>query len=434
MHIVGQHLKLSGLLFLRYGAVLSALWAGGVLLNQILLRIAVEIGIHSRLLGLVAIAPVVLLQLMIFVAFFVILQGGASPLPGLTRRPVPAGPAATPAQDRPGPAFAMALLAVLVPFYGYYAGWGLLGDTLRSYSQIFYQTQMRRVDFTQPELPLVALEIGQTFWVVLAVLVIWVIRRLAKLRSANRPGGWSAMVVVACEATWALLGLYVLAGWKSGLADWLASLPRPAELLDRIIPAAAAAVSDAAIRPVDWAPQLPPWEMAKSLFWYALLPLIWFNLGAIVYGHDMNSLRDESRRVTTVALDRWQALPKPVTDFIGHFWSGFVKRWHAVLNGVFLAASAGVALTVSVLVLWRLVDWAGNWGWIGIARLIGPQDMLVWQVISVPLNALFNAPGAPAGGLLVSPLQFCILAAGLELAGRAQRDATPVKPAGAEPA
>ena len=171
----------------------------------------------------------------------------------------------------------------------------------------------------------------------------------------------------------------------------------------------------------------------KSLFWYALLPLVWFNLGAIVYGHDMHSLRGETRRVTGAALDRWQALPKPVTDFIGHFWAGVVKRWHAVMNGVLLAASAGIALTASVLVFWRLVDWLGNWAWIGIARLIGPQDMLVWQVVSVPLNALFNAPGAPAGGLLVSPLQFCILAAGLELAGRAQQatlrpvaDAAPV--------
>lgn len=433
LHIIGQHLKLSGQLFLRYGAVLTAIWAGGMLLNQLLLRAAVEVGMFSRLLGLVAIAPVVLLQLVIFVSFFVILRSG---LP--RRRKHGEDPAATPAADgggetEAGLGFGLALLAVMVPFYGYYAGWGLLGDTLRSYAQIFYNAQMARVDFTQPELPPTALEVGQTGWVILAVLVVWAIRRFAKWRNEGRQGGLWAMLIVACEATWALLGLYVISGWKTEIADWLATLPRPAEIWDWIVPAASAAISDAGIRPVDWAPPVQPWEFVKSLFWYALLPLVWFNLGAIVYGHDMHSLRGETRRVTGAALDRWQALPKPVTDFIGHFWAGVVKRWHAVMNGVLLAASAGIALTASVLVFWRLVDWLGNWAWIGIARLIGPQDMLVWQVVSVPLNALFNAPGAPAGGLLVSPLQFCILAAGLELAGRAQQatlrpvaDAAPV--------
>lgn len=438
--MIGQHLRLSAQLFLRYGAVLTAIWAGGALLNQVLLRAAVEIGMVSRLLGLVAIAPVVLLQLVIFVAFFVILRSG---LPQMRRRdratpdaPVtdPAAPATPPTQPGTGLGFGVALLAVLVPFYGYYAGWGLLGDTLRSYAQIFYRTQMARVDFTQPEFPPTALEVGQTGWVVLAVLVVWAIRRFAKWRSNGRQGGLWAMLIVACEATWALLGLYVISGWKTEIANWLATLPRPADLWDWAIPAAAAAISDAGIRPVDWAPVMPPWEFVKSLFWYALLPLVWFNLGAIVYGHDMYALREKTRRSAGAALDRWQALPRPVTDFIGHFWAGVVKRWHAVMNGVLLAASAGVALTASILVFWRLVDWAGNWAWIGLARLIGPQDMQVWQVVSVPLNLLFNAPGAPAGGLLVSPLQFCILAAGLELAGRAQKAAATIAASDAAPA
>lgn len=432
MHIIGQHLKLSTQLFLRYGAILSAIWAGGTLLNQILLRVAVEAGMFSRLLGLVAIAPIVLLQLVIFVTFFVILRQGLPRMRGLRRRKniQPALTPSAPTDDPAGQAgFGLALLAVLVPFYGYYAGWGLLGDTLRSYTQIFHRAQMMRVDFTKPDPAPAALDVGQTGWVIAAVLVVWAIRRFAKWQSEGRQGGLWAMVVVACEATWALLGLYVITGWKSEFTEWLATLPRPGELLDWIIPAASAAISDAGIRPVDWAPVIPPWEFVKSLFWYALLPLIWFNLGAIVYGHDMNSLRGETRRVTGTALDRWEALPGPVKDFVGHFWSGVVKRWHAVMNGLLLAASAGAALTASVLVMWRFVDWLGNWAWIGAARLIGPQDMLVWQVVSVPLNALFNAPGAPPGGLLVSPLQFCILAAGLELAGRAQQAMTGVSPA-----
>lgn len=419
LDIIGQHVRLSLWLFLRYGAVLSAVWAGGELLGQILLRAAVEAGFVNRLLGLLAIAPVILLQLMVCVAMFLILRSGMA---GSRSRQHEATVAAgqSPQAQAEGAGFSVALLAVLVPFYAYYAGWGFLGDTLRSYSQLFYVTQMSRVDFTRPDLPPAALEVSQTGWVILCVLLIWAIRRFAKSMQTRSKAGFWPMLVVACEATWALLGLYVIVGWKDELAGWLATLPRPAELLEQIIPAASAAIRDAGQRPVDWAPEFQLWPMLSALFWYALLPLVWFNLGAIVYGHDLSGVDQKTQRIAGGALRRWQALPKPATDFIGHFWAGVVKRWNAVVNGVLLAASAGFALTASVLVLWRLVDWLGNWAWVGIAQLIGPQDMLWWQVLSVPLNALFNAPGAPAGGLLVSPLQFCILAAGLELASRTQ--------------
>jgi len=424
--VIGRHVGLTAQLFRRYGLLLTAIWAAGALLEEILIRVAVQIGLFSRILGLVAIAPVILLQLVIFVAFFVILRNGL-PLMRLRRRrrDAPEGAAQPPDGAVAPGGFAVALLAVLVPFYGYYAGWGLLGDTLRSYSQIFYAAQMARIDFTNPQASPTALEIGQTGWVVLAVVLIWGVRRLAKHCDRRSDGNGWAMLIVACEATWALLGLYVISGWKDEFAAFLATLPSPATLFDWLVGAARADVSDAARMPVDWPGPPQPWAVVSALFWYALLPLIWFNLGAIVYGHDMNALRGETRRIAGRAIRGWQALPKPLTDFIGHFWDGIVRRWHAVTNGILLAASAGFALTASVLVLWRFVDWLGNWAWIGLAHLIGPQDMLTWQVATVPLGALFNSPGAPPGGLLVSPLQFCILAAGLELAGRAQAKAAP---------
>ena len=422
--IIGRHVTLSASLFLRYGAVLSAVWAGGMLLDQVLLRAAVEVAIHSRLLGLVAIAPVILLQLLVFVALFVILRSG---LPRMRlrhlRKPTPAPTQAQPTSADDEGTFAVTLLAVLIPFYGYYAGWGLLGDTLRKYSQIFYATQTQRADFTKAEPLQTALDIGQTGWVILSILVIWAIRRFAKVMQARSSGGIWPMLVVACEATWALLGLYVIAGWKDGFAAWLATFPSPADLWGWLVPSASAAISDAGAQPVDWPPAAQFWPTLQSLFWYGLLPLVWFNLGAIVYGHDMDSTKGLTKDLAGFALSRWKALPKPVVDFIGHFYSGTVKRWHAVTNGVLLSASAGFALTASVVVLWRLVDWLGNWAWIGFAQMIGPQDMATWQVLSVALNALFGAPGAPAGGLLVTPLQFCILAAGLELANRAQEAA-----------
>src|SRR5690606_25749091 len=198
-----------------------------------------------------------------------------------------------------------------------------------------------------------------TLWLLFPVAVIWCIRRKAKAFLADTGHGIWPLVVVACEATWVILGLYVLSTWKGQFVSWLASLPSPASLLDWILPAAKAAISDASQRPTDWPPAWQPADWLAQLFRYALLPLIWFNLGAIVYGHDLSTMQDSTRRITRGVTQRWAALPKPVTDFIGHFWVGLLKRWHAVANGVLLAASAGVWLTVSILCLWRLADWLG---------------------------------------------------------------------------
>jgi len=433
LHLIGRHIALSAKLMRGYGAALSALWAGGMLLGTLLTWAAVEIGMLSRVAGLIALVPVILLQLLIFVAMFVILRDG---LPNIRlhrylRLAREAAVEHTQQQDTEnentgGRVFAGALLAVLLPFYAYYAGWGFLGDTLRDYSQAFLNAQMERIDFEKPGMGPTALEVGSTIWVIVAVVLTWIIRRGAKALDKKTGAAFWSLIVVACEATWVLLGLYVINGWKEELTAWLAQLPPPGEWLDWFFsPAAAQAqanITQASARPVDWVPdfELKPW--LNRLFWYSVLPLIWFNLGAIVYGHDLNMMNDRTQRFAGRALTRWKMLPKPVTDFIGHFWAGLVKRWHAVVNGVLLAASAGVALSVSVVVLWSFADWTSRWAWVGAAQLIGPQDILSWRVLAPPLDLLFGAPGQPQRGLLANVAQFCILAAGLELAGRAQRD------------
>ena len=420
-NIVLAHIRLSVSLFLRFGAPLSAIWMGSYLLNILLLRGAVEIGLLSRFAGLIALAPIILLQLVAFAAMFLVLRDG---LPLLRKRKRAAAADAGEDKGHDGSFFAGALLAVLIPFYGYYAGWGFLSNTLRDYSKLFLDTQMSRIDFTKPDnFGPVALEVQSSLWVVVAVVVIWALRRGAKALHKKTGSGFWPLVVVACEATWALLGLYLISGWQAQFVEWLAQLPSPRELLGWLIPEASAEVTSAAVRPMDWPPEFELSEWLTTLFWYAALPLIWFNLGAIIYGHDLNMMTSTTQRVAGRALRRWTSLPKPVTDFVGYFWGGMLRRWHAVVNGVLLAASAGIALTVSVIVLWRLVDWLGRWAWIGATQFIGAQELSVWQLASRPISILFGAPGQPQDGLLIVVAQFCILAAGLELAGRARAKA-----------
>ncbi|AEC21197.1 hypothetical protein PT7_2657 [Pusillimonas sp. T7-7] len=417
--ITSSHLLETGQLLRKYGLLLLTILLGARLIETLLMHLAVELGMMHRFIGLIAVIMVILLQLIVFAGIFVVLRDR----PAVFRPRVSRATAASSSQvDNASPAFASALLAVLIPFYGYYAGWGFLGNTLRDYSKSFLTEQWNRIDFQNPDsIGPHALQVDGTLWLLVPVVIIWFIRRRAKALHADTGHRIWPLVVVACEATWVILGLYVLSTWKGQFVSWLASLPSPASVLDWFLPAAQAAISDASLRPVDWP---PPWQLGdwlKQLFRYALLPLIWFNLGAIVYGHDLNMMDDSTRRFASRVTDRWAALPKPLTDFIGHFWVGLVRRWHAVANGVLLAASAGVWLTVSILCLWRLADWLGRWSWVGAAQWIGPQDSHVWGLAAVPLNLLFGVPGQPQDGVVVMVVQFCVLAAGLSLAMRARK-------------
>lgn len=100
-------------------------------------------------------------------------------------------------------------------------------------------------------------------------------------------------------------------------------------------PAARAAIREAELRPVIGRRNFSCSRAHVAVLVCAVLPLVWFNLGAIVYDHDLSGVGGQTRRVAGHAIDRWKALPKPVTDFMGHFWMGSVKRWNAVMNGVF---------------------------------------------------------------------------------------------------
>ena len=264
-HIVGAHIRLSANLLLRFGAPLGAIWMGSCLLNVLLLRGAVEVGLLSRFAGLIAIVPVMLLQLIVFAAMFIVLRDG---LPSLRRRkPADEAHLKEVKEAHDSSFFTGALLAVLIPFYGYHAGWGLLSNTLRDYSILFLDTQMSRIDFLNPDKSgPTALEVESSLWIGVAVLVIWGLRRAAKEQHRKTGNRLLPLFVVACETTWVLLGLYLISGWQDRLAEWLAQFPPPQELFRSLIPAASAEVMNPVVRPVDWPAEFGPrpWLTSSS--------------------------------------------------------------------------------------------------------------------------------------------------------------------------
>src|SRR5690606_25656946 len=68
-----SHLVQTGQLLCKYGLLLATILLGARLLETLLMRLAVELGILHRFAGLVAVIMVILLQLIVFVAMFVVL-------------------------------------------------------------------------------------------------------------------------------------------------------------------------------------------------------------------------------------------------------------------------------------------------------------------------------------------------------------------------
>jgi len=157
----------------------------------------------------------------------------------------------------------------------------------------------------------------------------------------------------------------------------------------------------------------------NNLFWYMMLPVIWLVMTALVYGYDVRDDKELMRIHSRVERfgERYKAVPAFLRDFVEHFISGYRSRYLPIANGVRITLNSGVILIVTLIVGYRFIDWAAAWLWLGSARLIGPHDLDLWQILSKGVSLLFGSPFQDSStGILIEPLRICFLAAILETA------------------
>jgi hypothetical protein len=433
-------LVLTGKLWWRFWPQLTLLVLIGILLNDQLLLLSVHIGFVDSSLGFAALTLVVLTKLIVTVLGFLLMRpalpavaaaralstGAAVPITGpedAAAGGAPAPSAATPAaptrrQRLAG--FATTLTIALVPFFAYYAAWGLLNDTIREYSIL-------GLDLAPLGESGNLLDAIGARWLIVSVVATWILRRLFKaLRDRTDAPVWKLLIVL-CETNWVFIGLFVLSQWKDEAIAWVAS-GTAWEWLSRIWQAVLTPVSTAfaAAEPVEWAAP-DATTVATGLFFYALLPLIWLVLAALIYGHDLGSDPGwmRHRRLERIG-SRYAALPKFIRDFIGHFVNGYRSRYLPVANSIRLALHADLALLLILVVGWRAIGWAADWLWMGATHLIGPHPINLAQLFVDGLSLLLGDLSGTTPGILVEPLRMCLVAAVLEIAfARSQAPAEP---------
>ena len=425
-------LALTGKLWWRFWPQLMLLVLVGIVINDQLLWVSVQAGYANRLLGLSVLTLVVLTKLIVTVTMLLVMRPA---LPALAAAHAAAlGHEATGGNGRPArfprlSSLAAALTITLLPFFAYYAAWGLLANTVREYSMLY----LHLAAFGGSGNPL---DVATSSVVIVSVVATWLLRRLFKAMHKRTGAPVWRILVIVCETNWAFIGLYVLSQWKDEAWAWAESTPvwdALRRLWEAIVPSARAAY--AAMVPVEQAPPSAS-DILTGLFYYAILPVVWLMMAAVVYGHDIAADPGwmRYRRLERIG-SRYGALPRVLRDFIDHFVSGYRSRYLPIANSVRLTLGSGLLLILMLIVAWRAIGWVAVWARYGISHLIGPHDADLWVVINQVPALLFGSVAGTQPGLLPETLRFCLIAAVLETAFALSqsREAPPGREAEAAP-
>ncbi|TIM13866.1 MAG: hypothetical protein E5Y67_15425 [Mesorhizobium sp.] len=369
----------------------------GMIARGLLLQGAVTIGLQFPLGGMVMLSLVVLAKLTVLVMMFVVLRPHMPAVAAL-RQKAKKGVDETKRE----PVLAITAAAIL-PFFAYYAAWGFLGDTVREYSRM----ALAQADFGKS---VDIFAILQSSGVALSIVICWLVRFAAKRLNARASHPYWRLLIVATDATWVFIGLYALGVWKDQFIRWLGAGAALQQLsLDLLAPVSQAAAAGQFV-PVEFRP-LPFGEQLQNLFFFALLPIVWLVMAAIINGYELSAPAAPGPAPSRAT--SWQ---KWLKDFASHFVGGYRSRYSPVWTCVKLTLSAGLATLVTFVIAYQAISWAGAWTWYGLTRLIGAHDLGTWQIFADAISLFIGSPSELDGGILLDPVRVALLAAVLETA------------------
>jgi hypothetical protein len=389
-------LAMSGRLLVACWPQLLLIGCLGMIARDLLLQGAVSVGLQFPLGGMVVLSLVVLTKLMVLVLMFVVLRPHMPALAALRRSAAKGA-----AESRREPVLAITAAAIL-PFFAYYAAWGFLGDTVREYS---------RMALAQAELgkSVEIFAILQSSGVVVSIALCWLVRFVAKRLNARASHPYWRLVVVATDATWIFIGLYALGVWKDQFIRWLGAGTLLEVSLDLFAPVTAAFAAGQFV-PVEFQP-LPFRQQLQSLLFFALLPMVWLVMAAIINGYELSApVAAAPAPSRTLASRKW------LKDFVKHFLGGYRSRYAPVWTCLKLTLGAGLATLITFIIAYQAISWAGAWMWYGLTRLIGAHDLGTWQVFAGVISLVIGSPSELDGGILLDAIRVTLLAAVLETA------------------
>ncbi|MEG3792017.1 hypothetical protein V1318_18010 [Lysobacter sp. CCNWLW3] len=359
---------------------------------DLLLDGAIALAETSVLLSYAAIALLIVTQLAGTIAMFLALRPSLNSLAthGRTISAAPSQP------------WLDALAVALLPFFAYYASWGLLEGVKRDFAlnYIFGVSFEHRENFN---------DVLQLRGLWIALLVAWVVRYLAKRRAAN--SGHAAWTVLAtiCEAYWVFVGVAAIAKGLAWVKTWWQARVIYAAIADWWQNPFLGLFSLAPIkRALD-----PAWDLLSTAAGAVVMPLVWLAIVAIFYGLDLRRRQrldgaDAHLHQVGTRYRRLHLVWRTLADKLS---AGWTSKGVPVVNSLRLVLRAGLPALLTLCLCWQLLAYADAAAWRVAVHLIGAHDWQTWNVIGQPVSLLFNGPMSVRPALFTELLRVVLLAA-----------------------
>ncbi|GAA3787692.1 hypothetical protein GCM10022226_02580 [Sphaerisporangium flaviroseum] len=294
-----------------------------------------------------------------------------------------------------------AIAHTLLPFLVFYSAWGLFVADLKAFQRLSNELHPE-ISLEWINLLTDLFDVNVLVVIITAVLfgIKVVCERLYRARGNRIMGVANSLF----ECMWMFFGIISLGNWIGVGVDWLTSRVVWEEtmgLFDRM-PLA----QDLKHGLEVLAPYLP--DLKDGL----LQPLVWLAIAAVVYSSSMTEEKKiiEGTRVEKRVSGVWRRLPGPVQAAAEFFSRGFRDKYVPLANGFRLVLSGGPLLYLTFCLVYVTLEALSSVGFIALTRLIGPHEVLWWQMwegaVVYPLSLLHEV------------LRVCLLAVTFDLALR----------------
>lgn len=358
---------------------------------DLLMQLSVKLGERSVLLSFAVLSVLIVTQLAGTILMFQSLR------PSL---PMLAGGATTPDTAAVRKQWITALAIAMLPFFAYYAGWGLLEDLRRNF-RTHYTFSVWDKENLHQVLKLKGL------WIALAVA--WVVRWFSKRRATATGHALWNVVATSCEAYWVFVGAAAIAQLIKSGQDWwhervvyVAATEwweSPTALFKLLAP------SKRALAPL--------WDFVSTAAGAIALPLIWLAITAIIYGIDLRRAQRidaADERLGRVA-ERFKSMHFTLRMLADKASAGWSSKGVPVVNSLRLVLRAGLPALLTLCVCWQLLAYIDSWSWRLMQQFVGPKDPQWQSVIGQPFAVFLNTPLSFRTSLLTDVLRVVLLAA-----------------------
>lgn len=391
--------RLAGKLLWRHWPALFFWFFAQRLAYDLFMGLSINLAERSALLSYAAIALLIVTQLVCTIGMFLVLRPSLAlpPLRGNAELGSPWQPWVT------------ALAVALLPFFAFYAGWGLLDGIRRDFRTAYFYS----VSFDNRENLADILSL-KGLWI--ALIVAWAVRAVAKRMHKKTGKAFWSVVSTACEAYWVFVGVAAVAAIYAIGRNWWHSRAVYVAVTEWWEAPNFGALSLAPIKHVID----PAWDFITTASGAIVMPLVWLAITALIYGLDLRRQQrlDGADARLRHAVRRYERMHVGWRMLAGKVSSGWNSKGVPLVNSVRLVLRAGLPALLTLCLGWQLLRYLDGAIWMGLTDWFGARSHEEWEILGQPLSVLFGSPRMVRAGLITEVLRVVLLAATFSCAVR----------------